>query len=449
MRFRSTRGHGGLADFETMLMDGLARDGGLYLPEYWPTPQPDGHTAYAGLVASVLEPLVAPDPIASQLPEICAEAYSAFRHPETAPLRPVADGRYLLELFWGPTLAFKDYALAVVGPLFDRVLSRRSRRVVVLGATSGDTGSAAIEACRGRANIDVVILFPAGRISEFQRRQMTTTGDPTVTAVSVAGTFDDCQALVKRAFADPGLSGRLAAVNSINFVRLAAQSAYYWWAAKQIGAPTVDFAVPTGNFGNAYSGLVARHMGAAVGRLVIGNNANRGLVDLVRGGRLAPEEVRMTLAPAMDIQIPSNLERYLFELADGDSDQVGQWQKDLRDRGLRLTAVQKVEIQSQFDAGWLADSQVREVMRRVFELEGLVLDPHTAISWEVGRSFKRSEVPQVVIATAHPVKFSEAVKAAIGRQPDLPPMWNDLSHRDEKMLSIANDYRQLRPLLLD
>lgn len=449
MRYLSTRGHPDRAGFSSVLLDGLAPDGGLYLPESWPRLTLDRPVSYPRLVASVMAPFVAPDPLEADLVQICEEAYARFRHEDIAPLRSVGEGRFLLELFWGPTLSFKDYALAVVGLLFDRVLQRTGGRILVLGATSGDTGSAAIEAFRGRENIETVVLFPAGRVSEIQRRQMTTVTDANVWAVAVEGTFDDCQRLVKKAFADLRDDLSLAAFNSINWARVVTQAAYYLWAAQRSEATEVSFAVPTGNFGNVFAGWVAKRCGVPMGRLLIGNNANHGLADLVQYGRLSVAPVESTVAPAMDIQIPSNLERYLYELAGGDTKVVRRWQEDLRSRGLlELDPEQHTAIKQVFAAGWLADGDVGDVIRQVYDSWDLVLDPHAAIAWGVGERLRLPGESVVTIAAAHPAKFGDVVAKTLGFSPALPPDLADLEQRPERYLTIPNDYEALRDLLV-
>jgi threonine synthase len=444
MRYLSTRGDPGRPGFVGILFDGLAPDGGLYVPEQWLAPGNRPTLDYAGLTAAVLAPYVAPDPLEPDIPALVAEAYAAFRHPDVAPLTEVGDDRYLLELFWGPTLSFKDYALSVLGGLFERLLQGSRRRIVVLGATSGDTGSAAIEACRGRDNIDVVILYPEGRITEVQRRQMTTVPEENVVAVSIAGTFDDCQALVKQAFADIQLGVDLVAVNSINWARIAVQAAYYLSAAERIGDERLAFAIPTGNFGNALAGYVAQRMGAPIERLIIANNRNHGLSDLITTGTLTVEQPIPTLAPAMDIQIPSNLERYLFELTDGDTNRVRAWQNQLSEtRRLSLSASERGRMQQLLVADWLPDDEVIDAMQEAHTTAGMVLDPHTAIAWRIGNRLRPPGASLVTVATAHPAKFAEAVVEATGLTPELPADLADLADRDERKVSLPTDYQAL------
>jgi threonine synthase len=337
--------------------------------------------------------------------------------------------------------------------MFDRVLARRHQRLLVLGATSGDTGSAAISACRGRENIDVVILYPAGRVSEIQRRQMTTVPDANVRAVAVAGNFDDCQGLVKRAFGDPTHGLQLGAVNSINWARLIVQSAYYVWAARHAGNNRVAFAIPTGNFGNALSGWVAKRLfnqagSSPIGRLLVANNANNGLSRLFNDGVLEVGALVPTHAPAMDIQIPSNLERYLYELSGGDPERVRLWQQTLvREGRLELGDRLKQRAQEDFESDWIDDETIEETIIAVYKEHGLLLDPHSAVGWEVGRRHRRSGETLVSIATADPAKFGDIIRSAVGIEPPLPDDLADLVDRDERIVEIPNDYGALIKLL--
>lgn len=453
MRYISTRGGLGRPGFEEVLIEGLAPDGGLFLPETWPELDLPASLSFPALVAAAMKPFVAPDPLQSDLGSITEDAYSDFRHPEIAPLREVGEDHFLLELFWGPTLSFKDYALSVIGRMFDVVLPRTRRTLLVLGATSGDTGSAAIAACRGRENLQVVILYPSGRVSEVQRRQMTTVTDSNVHAIAVDGTFDDCQALVKRAFTDPNHGLSLGAFNSVNWARVVAQSAYYLWAASQAGNSRVAFAVPTGNFGNVYSGWVAktatRHVeGSPIGRLIIANNANNGLFRLFSDGILSVERVVPTHAPAMDIQVPSNLERYLYELSGQDPERVRSWQDTLAREGrLELADELRSKAADDFAAGWVDDTTVEQTIKVVYQDQGLLIDPHTAVAWEVGRRLRRPGETLVTMAPAHPAKFGDVVRSAVGFDPPLPDELAGLMDQPERIVNIPNDYEALLELL--
>lgn len=385
------------------MLTGLAPDGGLFVPESIPSLPPGWESwSYVDSVSASLELYGARD-----VEELVADAASRFEHPEVAPIVEVGD-RKLLELFWGPTLSFKDHALQVLG----RLLSREVDEGVVLGATSGDTGSAAIEACRGSESLRIVILFPEGKVSEFQRRQMTTVPDENVTAVAVRGTFDDCQALVKQSFsARPGL----LAINSINWARIAAQVGYYIHTGARLGE-SFDVAVPTGNFGNVYSCWLAKQMGVPIAQITIANNANHALTDLVHRGKMRPAEVVATLAPAMDIQIPSNLERF-----QGDP---------------------TVE----FNAGWSTDDQIRETISEVVGAFDYVMDPHTATAWRAGAEAKTDD-QQLVVATAHPAKFADAVIAATGIEPEPPSRFDDLFELPEKVVTIDPDPSELAEMI--
>ncbi len=450
MRYVSTRGRAPTLGFDDVVLEGLARDGGLYVPEEWPDlpDMPGSDASYAEVASRMVAPYVAGGVVEPVLEEIVHETYGAFRHPDVAPIRPVGNDRWLLELFWGPTLSFKDYALSLVGAMFDRVLSVRGRRMLVLGATSGDTGSAAIEACRGRESVDIVILFPAGRVSEIQRRQMTTVDAANVRAVAVDGTFDDCQDLVKGAFADERLRDELGlgAVNSINWARVMAQTAYYAWASVRLGAP-YTVAVPTGNFGNVFAAYGARRMGVPIERMVIGNNANHGLADLVRTGRLPRGEVVPTIAPAMDIQIPSNLERYLFELTGRNGSSTAEAVRGFRDQGaLVLDELSHARMRREFSAGWSDDASVEETISEIEREHGLLVDPHTATAWRALEEHHRNG-PGLVVATAHPAKFPEAVEAATGKMPDLPSDLADLRTRPERFDRIPADQASVEEIL--
>lgn len=444
MRYRSTRGATG-AGFAEVLLDGLAPDGGLYVPEEWPriTGLPDG---FAAAAASVIAPYLDPDPLVDEIESITNQVYGRFGHEEVAPLRGMGGHRHLLELFWGPTLSFKDYALQMVGALFDHVLVRDSRRILVLGATSGDTGSAAIAACRGRPSIDTVILYPEGAVSEVQRRQMTTVPDANVHAVAVAGTFDDCQRLVKAAFSQFRPRHPLAAVNSINWARIMIQAAYYAFTAARFDEP-VRFVVPTGNFGNVLSGHVARRMGAPIARLTVANNANHGLADLISTGSMAVANVSRSLAPAMDIQIPSNLERYLFEAFGDDPAEVRTIQQNLAASGrLDLPAAIHERLRSDFDAAWRPDADILLTIKRAHEETGVILDPHTAIAWSVAGE-DPGPGPVIVVATAHPAKFPDVVEEATGTAPALPAgVARDLE-RPERITRIPADLEALEAVL--
>lgn len=448
----STRGTAPELGFDDVLLSGLARDGGLYVPDAWPQladavwDLPED-VAYATLAAEVLWPFVAGGSVTrGDLDRVCAEAYDTFRHPDVVPLVPLGDdGTWLLELFHGPTLAFKDLALQLVGRLFDHVLAARGERLTIVGATSGDTGSAAIEACRDRASLDIVILHPAGRVSDVQRRQMTTVTSPNVHNVSIDGDFDDCQDLVKAMFNDIAFRDRLqlSAVNSINWARIIPQVVYYVAAARALGGRrrSVAFSVPTGNFGNVFAAYAASRMGAPVDQLVIGSNSNDILYRFLQRGDMAMREVVPTTSPSMDIQVSSNFERLLFELDERNGHLVAGQLSQFRATGtMSLHATAMNELRSLFDGARFDDAEVAACMQEVHGQHGILLDPHSAIGVAAARSARlHGDVPMVVAATAHPAKFPDAVEAATGVRPALPEHLADLLERPERVTALPND----------
>ena len=442
MNYVSTRGTAPRLAFDEVVLAGLARDGGLYVPENWPRLSPAELRAMAGLdyptlAARVMARFAAPAIDEDDLAAIAVDAYRRFDHPAVAPLAPLADDCWLLELFHGPTLAFKDYALQILGRLFDLVLARRGQRITVVGATSGDTGSSAIEACRDRAAIDIFILHPKDRVSEVQRRQMTTVAAANVHNIAVEGTFDDCQGLVKAMFNDAPFRDRfnLAAVNSINWARIAAQVVYYVHAALAVGAPDreVMFAVPTGNFGNAFAGDVARRIGVPIRRLIIGSNRNDILTRFFASGQMQTRTVVPTLSPSMDIQVSSNFERLLFELYDRDAPTVARLMEGFRADGhFDVDVARWRRARMGFDAECIDDDATRATIRNVHAETGILLDPHSAIGVAAARRRPRDDgVPVIAVATAHPAKFPDAVTAATGVRPALPARLADLFRRPE------------------
>ena len=436
--------------FEDVLLAGLAPDGGLYMPEEWPRLDADairrmrGHS-YAGIAEAVVGPFIGGEIEGSALRSLIAGAYAGFGHTAVAPLKQLGPELWLMELFHGPTLAFKDYALQLVGPLFDHVLARRRRRVTIIGATSGDTGSAAIEACRDRAAIDVFILYPEGRISEVQRRQMTTVASVNVHAIAIEGSFDDCQDLVKAMFADTSFrkAFNLSAVNSINWARIMAQLVYYVAAAVALGAPErpVSFAVPTGNFGNVYAAHAARRMGLSIAELVIGTNRNDILARFINQGAMTIEPVAPTLSPSMDIQVSSNFERLLFELKGRNGAAVAAAIGAFRDTGT-LPADEQAwrAARALFSACRVDDAATRRSIAETWRETGELLDPHSAIAVAAAKAARREAgVPMVALASAHPAKFPEAVVEATGIRPALPARLAELMHRPERRPRLAND----------
>ncbi len=454
MRYISTRGEAPALAFEDVLLAGLARDGGLYLPEAWPRLAPAElrdlrGLDYGALACRVMLPFLGGSIAEETFAAMVREAYSSFDHKAVAPLRQLGAGEWLMELFHGPTLAFKDLALQLVGRLFDHVLKRRGERVTIVGATSGDTGSAAIEACKGRQAIDIFILHPHGRISEVQRRQMTTVDAPNVWNIAVEGSFDDCQDLVKGMFNDEGFreAHRLSAVNSINWARIMAQIPYYVWAAVALGAPerALAFAVPTGNFGNVYAAYAARAMGLPVAQLIVGSNRNDILTRFFASGVMEIRAVEPSLSPSMDIQISSNFERLLFDILRRDGARTADAVQRLRKEG-RLTLGNDAwhELLQLFSGARLDDEGTKRAIAELYRDTGELVDPHSVIGVAAGRSrLKDKATPLVALATAHPAKFPDAVEAATGVRPALPARLRDLGQRPEKYTILPNSLEEI------
>ncbi len=454
LSYISTRGDAPPLAFGEALTAGLAVDGGLYLPQAWPALAP-GEAAglarrdYAGLAAAIVGRFTGDTLAPDRLAALTADAYGRFDHPAVAPLKQIGPGLWLMELFHGPTLAFKDYALQLVGRLFDEVLAADRRRVTIVGATSGDTGAAGMEACRGRDNIDVFILYPQGRVSDVQRRLMTTMDAPNVQALAIDGTFDDCQDLVKAMFADIAWRRRLAlaAVNSINVARIVGQIVYYWWAALALGraAGAVRFAVPTGNFGNVYAGYGARAMGLGVDRLTVATNANDILHRFLQTGRMTIAGVTETLSPAMDIQVSSNFERLLFDLLDRSGAAVADAMVQFRRTGdLPMEGPRLDRARALFHSHRADDETILATIAAVAAETGELIDPHTACAVAAVRAARAADpaathVPEVVLACAHPAKFPDAVARAAGRRPALPERLGDLAERPERVVRLPND----------
>lgn len=443
MRYVSTRGGAGSRSFEEVLLAGLAEDGGLFVPERWPRLDAGTFASLAGqdyptTAAAILEPFVADSFTPEEVRRICREAYAQFTHAATAPLSQLAPDDWLLELFHGPTLAFKDFALQVLGRMFETVLARRDGWITIVGATSGDTGSAAIHAIAGRARMAIVVLHPHGRVSPVQRRQMTTVDAPNVLNIAIEGTFDDCQSIVKALFADAALRKelRLAAINSINWARIAAQAAYYVYAALRLDGlrrPPL-FAVPTGNFGDAYAGHVARQMGLPVRRLIVATNRNDILARFFASGIYRRGQVVPTRSPSMDIQVASNFERLLYELEDGDPQRVRAHMEAFAARGrIALDRDCCRAILDGFAGGSADEETTLATIRELYAATGEIVDPHTAVGIAVGRRLRLAdEGPLICLATAHPAKFADAVREAIGREPPQPTQLVGIDQRRER-----------------
>lgn len=440
MRYISTRGTAPELGFADVLLSGLASDGGLYVPTEWPALPATGDD-YSSTATSIMATYIGDDISAEVLEAIVRDAYATFRHPEVAPLVQIEDDLWIQELFHGPTLAFKDLALQVVGRLFDHVLAERSDRVTIVGATSGDTGSAAIDAVKSCDNVDIVILYPHGRTSDVQRRQMTTVDSPNVHAVAVDGTFDDCQDLVKAMFADEQLRRdcNLSAVNSINWARVMAQIVYYVTASQAFAEPAT-FCVPTGNFGNVLAGWIAKSTGASIDHLLIASNANDILARFVNDRDMSATEVVPTLSPSMDIQVSSNFERLLFEMNNRNGARTAEQLQHFRSSGtLEVEEANfRTWISSTFSAERVDDDETLAEIGRVYRDSGMLIDPHTATGTAAARR-SRSNGATVCLSTAHPAKFPDAVEKATGIRPELPPELGDLMQRTERISDLPAD----------
>ncbi len=457
MQFVSTRGQAPVLGFSDAVLAGLAADGGLYVPAAWPQIGADEIAGFAGkpyadVAYAVISRFTGDELPADKLKAIIDAAYVSFRHPSVAPLVELEPGHFVLELFHGPTLAFKDVAMQFLSRVMDHILAERGLRATIVGATSGDTGSAAIEAFRGRDTTDIFILHPKGRTSEVQRRQMTTVLDDNVHNIALEGTFDDCQDAVKAMFNNHGFRDRvrLSGVNSINWGRIVAQIVYYFTAAVSLGAPQrkVSFTVPTGNFGDIFAGYCARQMGLPIEKLVIATNANDILKRTLDTGRYEMAGVAPTISPSMDIQISSNFERLLFESVGRDADTVSRMMAGLKQsRGFDLPETAISAIRRDFAAGTTDEAATRKVIAETRKASAYLLDPHTAVGVGVARSQAHSQTPMITLATAHPAKFPAAVAEASGIEPALPDWLGDLYERPERVTVLDNDQRQIEDFI--
>jgi len=447
VRYISTRGEAPALGFVEATLVGLAGDGGLYVPAAWPRLDANTIVGFAGrpyaeVAVEVIRPLVGGAIPECDLARMTREAYGRFRHPAVAPLMQFGASDFLLELFHGPTLAFKDLAMQLLGRLVDEVLATRGERTTIVVATSGDTGGAAIEAFRGRTRADLFVLFPQGRISDVQRRMMTTVEDDNVHALAIEGTFDDCQAIVKgmfnhHAFRD---QARLSGVNSINWARIVAQVVYYFTAAVALGAPArkIAFTVPTGNFGDVYAGYVALCMGLPIDRLVVATNVNDILTRTIATGTYELREVVPTSSPSMDIQMASNFERLLFDIHDRDGRAVRALMASLaQSRRFALSAQALSALRAVFSADRADENETAATIRTMLRETGHLIDPHTAVGVAVAEKETRDpSIPMVVLGTAHPAKFPDAVEAACGVRPPLPEWFADLDRRPERVTTL-------------
>jgi len=458
VKYISTRGQAPRLSFEDALLAGLASDGGLYVPESWPrlsdaTLRSFVGADYATVAKAVLHPFMADDVRAERLSDIVDEAYACFNNPEIAPLVALEEGHYLLELFHGPTLAFKDVAMQLLARLMDDALTRRGQRATIIGATSGDTGGAAIEAFKGREAVDIFILYPDGRVSDVQRKQMTTLKDANVHTLAVDGTFDDCQALVKAMFNDESFRQdmSLAGVNSINWARVMAQTVYYFTAAAKLGAPDqpVAFSVPTGNFGDVFAGYVAAQMGLPVAHLMVATNVNDILARTMDSGVYQTGDVVATSSPSMDIQVSSNFERLLFELTGRDASRVRGYMDALTQSGrFEMASDELTLMRALFGAIRIDQQQTLDVMRQVKAEHHMQIDPHSAIGVGAARQAVLADgVPIVSLATAHPAKFPKAVVQAYDEQPDTPQRVVEMLTLEENFIPVANKLADVQALI--
>ncbi|MET3589364.1 threonine synthase [Bartonella silvatica] len=449
MKYMSTRGQAPVLGFTETIMTGLASDGGLYLPEKFPQLSFDALRAlrgqsYTTIAKTILWPFVNNEIEYSAFEKIIAESYATFHHPATCPLLQTGPDEFILELFHGPTLAFKDVAMQFLARLMDYILTKKDRQATIVAATSGDTGGAAIQAFAGRKHSDVFILFPKGRVSRVQQKQMTTNHSKNVHAIAIDGNFDDCQALVKAMFNDHSFRQKIAlsGVNSINWARIMAQIVYYFSSALSLGAPdrAVSFTVPTGNFGDIFAGYVAARMGLPIAQLVIATNDNDILTRTLTSSIYKTQPIIHTTSPSMDIQISSNFERLLFESGDRDPIWIRRAMENLQKSGyFKLDEKRLKNIRTLFSAGKSSMAETEETMNRVYKESGYLSDPHTAVALKVAREKKQPHIPMVVLATAHPAKFPDAVKSACGLSAPCPPCLHDLMERDECIIDLAND----------
>ena len=455
MRYISTRGTAPALTFEQAMMSGLARDGGLYVPETVPTLGHDQIAAMAGksyedIAFEVMSPFIGETFTDAEFKDLIAQAYAGFGHAARAPLVQLAPNHFLAELFHGPTLAFKDFAMQLIGQMFQASLTRSGDRITIVGATSGDTGSAAIEAFKGLSNVDVFILFPHGRVSEVQRRQMTTPSDGNIHALAVDGDFDDCQAALKDMFNDFEFRDevRLAGVNSINWGRVLAQVVYYFSAAVSLGAPhrEVSFTVPTGNFGDIFAGYIAKQMGLPIKDLVVATNQNDILHRTLQTGAYTKQGVTPSISPSMDIQVSSNFERALFDAYGRDGATVAAQMDDLKSGGFTISQGAIGMLRDTFKSGRVSEDETSAAIARYLAQHGELLCPHSAVGVAVAEHHLGT-TPMITLATAHPAKFPDAVKAASGIAAPLPPRMADLYDRDERVTRVANDLSALKTLI--
>ncbi len=455
MHYISTRGAAPVLSFSEAMMTGLARDGGLYVPQTIPALSAGDIAAMAGqsyeeIAFRVMRPFMGDTFADDEFRGLIAAAYQGFGHAARAPLVQLGPNHFLLELFHGPTLAFKDFAMQLIGQMMQAALAKTGQRITIVGATSGDTGSAAMEAFRGLSNVDLFILYPHGRVSDVQRRQMTTPNEANVHALAIDGSFDDAQARVKDMFNDFAFRDgvRLAGVNSINWARVLAQVVYYFSSAVSLGAPhrPVSFTVPTGNFGDIFAGYIARKMGLPIEKLVIATNHNDILHRALTSGDYVTDGVRPSISPSMDIQVSSNFERALFDAYGRDGVAVAQLMAELKAGGFHISQGALQTLRGTFASGRCSEDETTATIRTTFAQTGEVLCPHSAVGVKVANEHLGT-TPMITLATAHPAKFPDAVEAAMGVRPALPPRMADLFDRPERMTRVANDLGALQALI--
>jgi len=457
MKYISTRGRAPELGFKEAMMTGLARDGGLYVPQGWPTFSPGAIRAlqgkpYATIAKTVIWPFVEGEIERDIFENIIDATYANFHHPSICPLIQIGANEFILELTHGPTLAFKDLAMQLLGRLMDHILAEQGRQATIIGATSGDTGGAAIEAFAGRDNCDIFILFPKGRVSPFQQRQMTTNPAGNVFALAIDGDFDDCQALVKALFNDHAFRDQLclSGVNSINWARIMAQIVYYFTAALALGSPdrAVAFSVPTGNFGDIFAGFVASRMGLPIARLIIASNENDILVRMLETGAHTRSQLIATTSPSMDIQVSSNFERLLYEVSGRDSARICAAFADFEAKGsFQLDQMQRAALAALFSAGRSTMDMTAAMIDQLYRETGYLADPHTAIAVQVAREQPQGTTPTIILSTAHPAKFSDAVEAACSVVPQPPVWYKDDASRAERMTHLANDVQAIKQFM--
>ena len=456
MKYISTRGQAPHLSFEEAMLTGLARDGGLYLPESIPQMSHADIAALEGVsyeeaAFRVMRPFLGDTFSDDEFRGIIERSYAGFGHAARAPLKQLDQGHFLLELFHGPTLAFKDFAMQLIGQMFEFSLKRSGKRVCIVGATSGDTGSAAIEAFRGLDAVDVFILFPHGRVSEVQRRQMTTLSEANVHALALTGDFDDCQARLKDMFNDFPFRDAvgLAGVNSINWARVLAQVVYYFTSAVALGAPhrKVSFTVPTGNFGDIFAGYIAKQMGLPIDRLVVATNQNDILHRCISTSEYRPDGVIPSISPSMDIQVSSNFERALYYAYGQDGGAVTQVMDELKAGGFKVSQGALQALQENFDSGRCDEDETRAEIARSLSVSGELLCPHSAVGVKVANEQRHAGMPMITLATAHPAKFPAAVEEASGTRPPLPDRMSDLYERSERVTRVDNDLSAIETLI--